>query len=334
MYHSQQAKQFKENLLQEIAKVKSFCLTTHVNPDGDGLCACLALKRILKNMGYEADIVVDDLQLDRYDYMQVYDNVIVNSTDLKYDLVMVIDLHDYQRLEGRLHLAKNAQVVCVLDHHEIENDMMECSFSWVQSSAVCTGWMVFDLFKEEINHLSTEDKVYVGTCLYTTLLNDTNNFTNANTDAHAFALAQAVCDYGVKTFQVYRNYMTSRSPSEMRLIGQVLSTIKYYEQNSILFMHSTLAMLAENNLDTDATSNMTRWVQDLKGVQTICYFREEETGQYRLSLRSKTVNVHSIAIKYNGGGHIQASGCNCSGTLREVEELMLAEIKNAESLVH
>jgi phosphoesterase RecJ-like protein len=334
MLESTSARQFRDNLLPAIAKATSICLTTHINPDGDGLCACLAVKRILQNLGYKADIVVDDLQLDRYEFMQVYDNVILYSPEQKYDLVIVIDLHDTQRLGDRHHLVQKAQAVCVLDHHEIENDMMDCAFAWVQSSAVCTGWMVFELFKAEISTLSAEDKVYVGTCLYTTLLNDTNNFTNANTDSHAFALAQACCDYGVKTFQIYRKYMISRSPVEMRLIGQVLSTIKYYEQDSILFMHSTLAMLNENNLDTDATSNMTRWVQDLKGVQTICYFREEETNQYRLSLRSKAINVHSIAIKYGGGGHIQASGCNCKGTLAEVEALILAEIAKAEKLAH
>jgi len=326
--------EFASKLLTALREAKSICLTTHIHPDGDGLCACLALKRILLNMGYQADFVVDDLNLDRYDYLHIFEHVIVDNERLKYDLVLVIDLHDYQRLGSRLHLVRSADKVVVIDHHEIQNDMMDCAFAWVDSNAICTGWMLHGIFQNLIQALSAEDKAYVGMCLYTTLLNDTNNFTNSNTDKSAYEMAAQICDYGVKTFLVHRLFMASRTPAEMILIGHVLSTIEYLENGRILFMHSTLQMLKELGLTPEATSNLSRLVQNLKGVETSVYFREEEQGKYRLSLRSKTINVNEIAVRFGGGGHLQASGCYIKGSLREVKDIIKTEILSARKLVN
>jgi phosphoesterase RecJ-like protein len=74
-------------------------------------------------------------------------------------------------------------------------------------------------------------------------------------------------------------------------------------------------------------------VQDLKGVDSVVFFREESVGVYRLSLRSKIYNVYSIAIRHGGGGHIQASGCSMNGSLPEIKKLILEELHNSEKLV-
>jgi len=325
---------FTDRLLMAVKEAKSIGLTTHINPDGDGLCTCLALKRILKHLGYEAEIIVDELNLDRYNYLNANEELIAYQDDLVYELLVVIDLHDYSRLSDRVHLAEKAKTVAVLDHHEIEDDLMDCTFSWVKTSAVCTGWMLNEMFKTVIRTMSAEDMLYVGNCLYTTLLNDTNNFTNANTDKHSFELSAALCNYGTKPYLIHRLFMVSRTPVELKLVGEILSTIELYDDGKILFMHSTREMLTRNNLDDEATSNITRWVQDLKGVETIAYFREENTDDYRLSLRSKTINVHSIAIQYEGGGHLQASGCHCLGTLPDIKRLMLDKIHSADKIAH
>ncbi len=332
MPHSQLAADFTTRLMESAKTAKSICLITHINPDGDGLCTCLALKRILKGLGYQSEIVVDELNLDRYDFLNIFDEVIADSPELTYEMAVVIDLHDNGRLGERNHLVTSAKTVLVLDHHEIENDLMNCTYSWIQTSAVCTGWMLHEMFKGTINTMSAEDKLYIGSCLYTTLLNDTNNFANANTDKHAYELSAALCGYGIKPYLIHRTFMVSRTPIEMKLIGEILSTIELHKDGKVLFMHSTLEMLVRNGLDDEATSNITRWVQDLKGVETITYFKEENSNDYRLSLRSKTINVHSIAIQYEGGGHLRASGCHCLGTLPELKVLILDKILSAEKL--
>ncbi len=320
----------KASLLISLKNASSICLTTHINPDGDGLAACLAMQTILHNLGYNADIIVDDFNLERFAFVDVFSRIKINNPADCYDLVIIVDLHDKQRLGDRSHLAEKGNEVYIIDHHEVENDLLPATYSWVEPLAVCTGWMVYDIFMEEIAQMKATEQTYVATCLYITLLNDTNNFTNANTEIHSFELASELCKLGIKPHQIHRSFMQSRSATEMKFIGQVLSTIELHENGSILFMLSTLEMLEENHLDSDATSNLTRWVTDLKGVDCVVYFREEAADSYRLSLRSKSKNVHSIALSYGGGGHLVAAGCHVEGKLPEIRQTILNQLLAAE----
>jgi phosphoesterase RecJ-like protein len=332
MINISRAKHCVEMLQAEIKQAMSVCLTTHMNPDGDGLCSCLALKRILLHMGYKVDIVVDDLSLDRYAFLQVFDHVKQYDSKMEYEFVFVIDMHDTARLDARMRMVEKARKVFVIDHHEVKDDLIDCTCCWIEPKAVSAGWMLHEMFRDVIQGMPDEDKTYIGNCLYTTLLNDTNNFINANTDNYAFELAAETYGYGVNPSELYRLYLTSRTPLEMRLLGQVLSTIELHDNGKTLFVESSLDMLEMNDLDKEATSNLTRWVQDLKGVDSVVFFREESIGLYRLSLRSKVCNVHKIAVKYSGGGHIQASGCIMKGSLPEVKKIILDELHKAERL--
>ncbi len=47
----------------------SLAIMSHINPDGDGFCASLALQSLLKQLGYESGILVDDLNLDKYQHL-------------------------------------------------------------------------------------------------------------------------------------------------------------------------------------------------------------------------------------------------------------------------
>lgn len=324
--------EFYRILMLEIGKAASIGMTTHAYPDGDGLCVCLALKRILARQGRVSDIIMDNLDLHRYDFLQALEHVRTDSPELRYDLLLVIDVHDRVRLNRRYHLLESARTVIVLDHHEVDDDLIECTHHWIDSSAVCTGWMLHALFGPEIENLGKEDRLYIGNCLYASLLNDTNNFINANTGLQAFDLALAVCRHGVSPADVYKVFMNERTPVEKRLEGQILATLEQVDNGRIVFMHSTLEMLRVNGLGPEATSNLTRLIQDLKGVETAVFFREEHPLRYRLSLRSKTIDVHHIAVRNGGGGHKEAAGCHLDGTLEAVKSMILQELQAAPGL--
>lgn len=49
---------------------------------------------------------------------------------------------------------------------------------------------------------------------------------------------------------------------------------------------------------------------------------------FKASLRSNNyVNVSDVCIAFNGGGHIRAAGCTMYGTLEEVKEKIISEVK-------
>ena len=79
-------------------------------------------------------------------------------------------------------------------------------------------------------------------------------------------------------------------------------------------------------------SDNSLWASSVKN--TPAFFSESDSGEVRVEFRSKGVPVQPTAVKFGGGGHLQASGCKLD-TLEDhtlvVKELdkVLKEFKEA-----
>ena len=64
----------------------------------------------------------------------------------------------------------------------------------------------------------------------------------------------------------------------------------------------------------------------IEGAQVGLLFRQTTTGEVKISLRSNgPVDVNKLARRFNGGGHIKASGAMVAGPMeRAVEEVVSA----------
>ena len=324
----------RNKLLKLISSADRIVITTHINPDGDGYCAALALQRIISYLGKNSLLVTDNDDLSRYNYLQDgksnekrFD--LLKAEDLNFGLAIVLDCNSYNRLGDRRALIDKAQLTVVLDHHEKENNLIPAELSYIEPSFACVGEMLYALFEPEILEMPNSDCLFIGNCLYTTILNDTNNFVNANTDAAVFIFASKLVSLGIKPNEQYRNFFLQHSAEEMRYIGETLATLELHYQRRILTMYSTVAMSKENNIDPESIMNATRWVQGIKGIEVIIYLREEKEGVYKISLRSETVDVNKIAVLYGGGGHKQAAGCYLYGKLEEAKEKLLKDVIKA-----
>ena len=313
----------RTNLINYCSQAGSIALMTHVNPDGDGFAACLGLHRILKHFGYDADIVMDAYEYERYLYLVGDLPIQIYHDQLLYDLVVVLDCNSTDRIGQRQSLVQTATHVVVIDHHVADKDLIPCEYSYINTSHVSAGVIVFIAFEQDIKAMPAPDQLYVANAIYTTILNDTNNFSNANTNAEVFAVSSALCNYGLLAHKIHQSYFMSYSPNELRFLGEAMATIKMHYHGRILFMYSSLEMLHRNGLSGDTMSSLTRWVQGSKGVDAIVYFRQTADSDYRLSLRSVILNVNKIAVEHGGGGHRSASGCSISGSLEEIETAVL-----------
>jgi phosphoesterase RecJ-like protein len=321
------------NIIELIKSAQSIVITTHVNPDGDGFCAALALQRILSVWNKDSIILTDDDDLSRYAFLMDQCNVAIFRPDapplLQTDLLFILDCNSYDRLGNRRVLVEPANHTVLLDHHVVEHDPITADYVLIDPAYVSVGAIVFELFRSYIFSQSPEDQLYVANCLYTTILNDTNNYANANTNAAVFTFAAELCALGIKPHVLYKEYFLNHSAEEMRYVGETLSTIELHFNRKLLTMYSTLEMLDRNNLNADSIMNITRWVQGVQGLDAIAYIREDAPGKYVLSLRSVKLNVNQIAVSYGGGGHRQASGATVYGTFNEVMSMILRDFRKA-----
>lgn len=322
-----------KNLNQALTDIASdpgsIAITTHIHPDGDGFCAALALQRWLKCGGRHADIITDADDLDRFDHLMKGSVVIEYTVDMLYDLVIVLDCNSEARLGIRQALVDRAQKSLLIDHHEVENLPITAHSMFIDPEYVSVGAMLFDALKKEISCLPDEDRIYIGNCLYTTILNDTNNFVNANTTPEVFEVSAGLAGLGIDPSKLYKAYFMNHTHQEMKFVGEVLSTIDTRMDDRVLYIDSSLEMQLRNKVNAEAILNMTRWVQGLKGIDVVVYFREEKPGLFKLSLRSVLLDVNRIAVGFGGGGHKNAAGCHISGTLSEVKNQITAVLTSA-----
>ena len=319
------------NLLAHIGKAHKIAIITHVNPDGDGFCAALALQRIIARFGKDSVIYTDDDDLTRYAYLMQECHVEQYREGLvqDLDLMFILDCNSRDRLGIREELLKISRRNVLLDHHVVENNPILAETSLIDSSYVSVGAIIHAIFKDHVATMGIEDKLHIGNCLYTTVLNDTNNFANANTNKEVYLLCADLCEWGIKPNALYKEFFLNHAAEEMRYVGETLATIQLYLNNKVLIMHSTVDMMHRNRLNPDSVMNITRWVQGVKGIDAIAYLREDAPQLFKLSLRSIGLDVNKIAVRYGGGGHRQASGCTMQGSLEEVTTKILSDFAQA-----
>ncbi len=319
------------NLLTSVDRANRIAIITHVNPDGDGFCAALALQRIILRYGKDSIIFTDDDDLSRYDYLMKSCHVeqYHPGQETALDLMFILDCNSRDRLGEREELIKISKRNVLLDHHVVEHNPILAETSLIDSSYVSVGAIIYAIFKEHIAMMDAEDRLHIGNCLYTTILNDTNNFANANTDRAVYQLSAELCNLGIKPNELYKEFFLNHAAEEMKYVGETLSTIELHLNNKVLTMHSTLEMMQRNKLNPDSVMNITRWVQGVKGIDAIIYLREDAPMLYKLSLRSVKLDVNKIAVRYGGGGHRQASGCTVNGSLEDITNMILQDFSQA-----
>jgi phosphoesterase RecJ-like protein len=66
------------------------------------------------------------------------------------------------------------------------------------------------------------------------------------------------------------------------------------------------------------TEGFVDFIMGIDSVEVGATVMEMGENKYKISLRSKGVNVNAVAGSFGGGGHILASGCQINGEYEEV----------------
>ena len=76
----------------------------------------------------------------------------------------------------------------------------------------------------------------------------------------------------------------------------------------------TLEDLAANNLTGSQARNTVQEINGIKELEVVAIFNQRRASDnsiiYDGSLRSKTVTINDVAVKYHGGGHKNSCGVN------------------------
>lgn len=311
----------------------SIILSTHENPDGDGLGSQVAFCEYLKSQGKECRILnctgVPSIYkfLDPFGWLEVYDSERDESWLASCDLAVVFDLGDFHRLQavGR-DLMRHNVAIAAIDHHPqsgFEETGGEPPYDHflVDYSAPSTGTMVWQYLSKYWSKPITST---MAEALYTALVTDTGSFRYDNTNESAHRMAIEMLKAGVQPYKVHQRVYEQRERSQVRLLGVLTNNLNYSEDGRIGWCVLTQDMLAGAEATRDDIDGFSDFIRTIKGVEVAVLLTEVEESQTKVNFRSKgTLAINDVAQKLGGGGHPFASGAFMSKPWKEVIKIIL-----------
>ncbi len=312
-----------QQALDIFRSAQSFLLTGHERPDGDCLGSQAALFHVLRAMGKDVAILNPDPPTSNYRLLVeetpfgTWDETRKDGGAGDFDVAVLLDSSVLSRSGpvGRLIKERECQRVQI-DHHQ-PSDEDTWNAQVIDMEAASTGTIVRRMARELDVDLSLE----AARGVFVTLVTDTGWFRYPNTSPEALQLASEMVDLGVDPAAAYGCIFQSYSGDYPTDLGRMLSDTRM-EAEGRLAVVSTM-----QNGELPDSNDILDVLRAVGSVEVAAFIRQKAGGKVKLSLRSKAdFDVHAVAARFGGGGHVRASGATLDGSLEEATELVVAAI--------
>lgn len=298
-------------------------ITSHLRPDGDSICTGLALLRLIEALGKKARFINHDPT--PFPFSQMPESRQVETGQIPrraFDLVILLECASVSR-SGQENI--DAYFKVNIDHH-YSNDSY-ADINWVDPEASAVGEMVFVLCEKTGLPITAE----MANHLYCAIVSDTGSFQFSNTTGRALEVCSKLVKRGANPIRISEFLFNNNPPEKIRLLGQVLSTLRMNRKGTIASITMFKKFLQALRLREIDTEDITTLARSIKGVEMVLFFKEMNPRTFRVSLRSKgSANAAAIAEHFGGGGHVHAAGFTAVGSYerlikdipRQVEKLL------------
>jgi len=304
----------------------SVAITTHVNPDGDGIGAACALALGLRRLGKRVRLLFADAPAALYDYLPGIDGVSVLDEQAArrrrgVDVLLSCDCGDYSRLGAVAELRR--KTLLNIDHHHSNERFGDVNV--IEPKTACTCQMAGKLLRR----LRVELDADLATCLYTGLVFDTGRFMHSNTSAAVFRFAAQLLGSGIDAAAINRRLSYTRSLHDLRWQRVAIERLRVDRSEPRLAGIGIARAQIRSLGAPEDWGDLVEIPRSLAGVE-VAYLLREQNGAVRCSLRANPPYVvGSIAEAFGGGGHAQAAGCTIAGSLAKVRARLLPRLREA-----
>jgi phosphoesterase RecJ-like protein len=313
----------REAISTEIGQARQILLVTHVGPDGDAIGSLLGLGRLLKAQGKEVTLACEDPVPESYTFLPGSDEIVQEASG-SYDLVIGLDCSDRARMGDIVSDRLSVLPLINIDHH-VTNGRFG-NVNWVDASAVATTQRVLTL-AEALDWSVTRE---VAICLLNGLVTDTRSFRTSNVDMAAMRAVLRLMESGASLSEIARQALEQRPLASVRLWADAVEKLHF--EDGILWTLVTLDMRRRRGMMEDDFSGLANSLAGIREARAVVVFTERDSGLIDVSMRAAPgLNVAQAAVRLGGGGHPQAAGCTLEGKLPQIQERVLAEVRQSLS---
>lgn len=319
-----------EAFAQLIAPKKRVCLTTHVNPDGDGLGSEVGLAHLLRERGLTVEVANPTATPPRFAFLFRDLPGVDRSGDAvkairRADVIVVLDIADLSRL-GMLQDAvrtRGVPVACI-DHHTSAGTLPDGP-RYVDPGAAATGELIYEIALANGWPLTRT----AARALYVALVTDTGGFRFSNTHPHTLRIAAELLEVGVEPESIYLDVYANAPEGRPRLLAEALQTLVVESDVGLAWVTVPPGAMDRFRTTSDDLEGVVEFPRSIAGVRMALLFREVSQGRVKVSLRSVgDVDVAAFARPFGGGGHVKAAGVALEGSLADVQARILAAARD------
>lgn len=313
-----------------VARHARLLLTTHVNPDGDGLGSEAAMALWLRALGKDVHVLNDSVVptaftfLARHQPLETFEAERAEALFSACDALIVLDTSNRQRI-GRLApvLDRHAKPIAVVDHH-VTHQAGFGDVNVIEPEASSTGEIVFDLIRESGGTVTRD----IAEALYVALITDTGSFRFSNTDSRAHRMAAELLSTGLDPQRLHAQVHAHASAGRLRFFGEVLAALELTDDGRLVVLEAGPEQFQRHGLVGADTEGLVDLPRAIAGVEVVALFSEVEPGKVKVSLRSTgRVAIDQVCSRLGGGGHPHAAGVLLRGTRAEARERVLPGVR-------
>lgn len=298
-------------IIDELKEAKIIAIGGHVRPDGDCVGSVMALYLYLKKA--MPDVCVDiylEQPADIFRCIKDIDKISQDfNTDTVYDVFLALDCNA-ERLGDAEPVFQRALKKINIDHHISNSGCGDINIIEPDRSSTCE--LLYGLFDKDKIDEEIAKALYIG------IIHDTGVFRYSNTSPETLCLAAELIKFGFDFPKLIDETFYEKTYVQSQIMGRaVLESIRFLDGKCIVSMvdRKMMDFYQVGPSDLDGIVNQLRIV---KGVECAIFMYEVRPMEYKVSMRSNgLVDVAAIAMKFGGGGHIRAAGCNMKGTYHD-----------------
>ncbi|MFQ6611041.1 MAG: bifunctional oligoribonuclease/PAP phosphatase NrnA [Fidelibacterota bacterium] len=318
-------------LNQLIQNANSILLTSHINPDGDGIGSELGLYHYLNDIGKDCKIINTSPIPELFKFLDQDSVTLTYSSDYNQwienvDLIIILDIGDIKRVGPMKELFSKDSISICIDHHPVRSSE-DYSYICVDTNEPSTGSIIYKYLLQA--NTSKQLPLKIAVPLYVALFTDTGSFRYSNTNFEAHEMAADLIKSGVKPHEIQTRVYESRSISQVRLLGMIIDNLNFELNGKFVWFVITSEMMENSRISPSEIDGFTDFARTINNVEIACMILELPDQEVRINFRSKgKYAVNDVAAKFKGGGHPFAAGAIVENTsCMDVKNIILQEMK-------
>ena len=321
-------------LLEALRSGRDILCVSHVDPDGDAVGSLLGIGWILRRLGKDPVLALQDAVPVEHRVLPGASDIITSGSAeyesavrwRSFDLVVCVDSSSPDRMGTTYNPELHGDATLVVIDHHVTNTYFG-NLNWVDPDCAATCQMLVYL----ADALQVPLEGELAECLLTGLVTDTLGFRTSNTTADVLGAAMRLMEGGAELGPITQRTVNRRPYSVIKLWGQVLPRVQL--EDGVIWTSVSLDDIAQSG-SAEQDISLSSFLVTAEEADISAVFTERQHGDgvpmIDCSFRAKPgFDVSQVAFSLGGGGHPPASGCTLPGPMQDAIERVVPALKAA-----